>query len=160
MELKLTNGHVTIIDDDDFEKVSKYRWCANKMGKNKIYACRSIYVEKGKTKVISLHRFILGVEDSQLQIDHINGDSLDNRKENLRVCTGVENRLNRNKTVQNTSGYKGVFKTYNNRWRAQIGWKNKKLYLGSYKTKEEAALAYNKKAVELFGEYANLNVVD
>lgn len=161
MELVLTNGFVTIVDEEDFEKVSKFNWSGILMGGGtKMYACRSIYFSKGKTKLISLHRFILNVTDKHLQVDHINGNSLDNRKENLRICTGVQNRLNRSKTIKSTSGYKGVFKTYKNKWRAQIGWKNKKYYLGSYDTKEEAALIYNMKAIELFGEYANLNVIE
>lgn len=92
------------------------------------------------------------------QVDHINGDGLDNRKSNLRICNGSQNRCNKGKPKNNTSGYKGVtWHTPNKKWVAQIAVNGKHSYIGSFKTKEEAAKAYNKKAKELHGEFARLN---
>ena len=100
-----------------------------------------------------------------MQVDHINGNTLDNRKENLRLCTNQQNAMHRGKTKNNKSGYKGVrymkkkkgmINEHSKPWQAQIYLNQKQIYLGCYKTPEEAARAYDKKAIELFGEYATL----
>lgn len=148
-----------MVDDDDFEKLAAIKWTVLKMKNNCYYAVKCIYVGNNKSTLLSMHRLIMNATDREIQVDHIDGNTLNNQKSNLRLCTGVQNRLNRGKTVQNTSGYKGVFRSGKTRWRAQIGWKGKKLFLGSFETKEEAAQMYNLKAVELFGEFANLNKI-
>jgi hypothetical protein len=92
-------------------------------------------------------------------IDHANGDTLDNRKVNLRICTRADNKRNRGIPSNNTLGYKGVALTKSKkRYMARIGsGRGKHMYLGTYDTIEEAARAYDAKAKELFGEYAYLN---
>lgn len=96
-------------------------------------------------------------------VDHINGDTLDNRKQNLRICTKAEN--NRNRRVNSRLGtvpYKGVYKRKNskiNSYRASVSYQDKTYNLGHYNTPEEAAEVYNNKATELFGEFANLNKI-
>lgn len=155
MIIELSKGQTTLIDDEDFEKVSKYKWYCNNYG----YAVRT---ERTSDKRIVhwLHRFILNCPD-HMEIDHINHNPLDNRKSNLRVCERKENCRNIRTPTHNTSGYKGVSLSQNKkRWRAYICRDNKQIGLGTYNTKEEAALAYNKKAIEIFGEYAKLNVVE
>ena len=90
--------------------------------------------------------------------DHINGDGLDNRKQNLRICTHAENLRNRRLGKNNTSGYKGVsWHKLHKLWYAHISHNKKLMSLGYFKDKEEAAKAYDRKAIELFGEFAKLN---
>ena len=96
-----------------------------------------------------------------MHVDHINGNPLDNRKSNLRICTNAENQRNRGVNKNNTSGYKGVcWAKQNKKWKARIKHNGKLIHLGYYKDKEEAARAYDKKAKELHGEYAYLNFPD
>jgi hypothetical protein len=109
-----------------------------------------------------MHRIVMGVTDPKIFVDHINGNTLDNRKENLRLCNNTENCRNSKKSVNNTSGYKGV--SYvpwsgkwlrNKPWRAYIVVDRKQISLGMYKTKEEAHEAYKQAAVKYHGEFAN-----
>lgn len=107
-----------------------------------------------------LHRVVWYIYygEEPLHIDHINGDKSDNRLSNLRSVTNQQNMFNRTGHEDNTSGYKGVFKTCSGYF-ARVGYNNKPHYVGHYRTKEEAALAYNEKALELHGEFARLNEV-
>jgi len=96
-----------------------------------------------------------------MHVDHINGNPLDNRKSNLRICTHAENSNNTGPRKNNTSGYKGVYwAKRNKRWLAQITHNGKQVYIGHYKDKEEAARAYDAKAKEFQGEFAYLNFPD
>jgi hypothetical protein len=90
-----------------------------------------------------------------MQVDHINGNGLDNRKENLRICSHSENQWNRTKYKNNKSGYKGVFfHSKTGHWEAGIRINGKREYLGVFNTPQEASLAYSRKAIELHGEFA------
>ena len=140
------------------------------LGKNQIDEINNItnlniqYKERKDTGAIqvtkSLHRLILGVEDSKIQVDHINNNPLDNRKENLRLASHSQNQRNKNKTRKNKTGYKGVEYVpkvnKSNPYKMKIQ-KNGKVIQKYFSTAEKAALAYDKAARELFGEYANLN---
>lgn len=155
-------GITTILDDDDYDKFSKYRWYSfMHKGKTKnIYAYRVFQINK-KIYRLALHREIMGIGkgEEKIHIDHINGNSLDNRKINLRRATASQNVQNSTMLKVNTSGYKGV--TYHkgsNMWHAQTHHLKKNFYIGSYKTKEEAAIAYYRKTKELFGEFVNKEV--
>ena len=150
-EIPLTQGKVTIIDDEDFERINQFKWYAHKIN-NAFYARRN----KDKKNSIILHRVIMNVTDPNQTVDHINGDTLDNRKLNLRVCDKAHNNLNRNRINKNNkSGYRGVhFNKRLSKWVAQINIsKSKHKHLGVFNTAEEAARAYDKKAKELFGEF-------
>ena len=155
-EIILTKGKVAFVDDEDYDLVKDYKWRAKESSHTRcFYAIATIPIKD--RPLIQMHRLILGLTDPNIQVDHINGDGLDNRRYNLRACTASENRCNRGKSKNNTSGYKGVcFHKASKRWRAKIRLKNKFTYLGDFHTPEEAYAAYCKAALELHGEFANL----
>lgn len=138
------------MDDEDFDLVNQYAWygCA----RQNIQYARTNILKNGRRSTIDMHRLILpGVK----MVDHINRNGLDNQRKNLRSATRSQNRANSITPVNNTSGYKGVVAMPSGRWKAQITGDS----LGTYATKEEAALAYNGAARERYGEFAYLNVL-
>jgi hypothetical protein len=150
--IKLTQDKETIVDDEDYEHLNQWKWHYH----SRNYAKRT--VKKTKSKIY-LHRLIMKAEINQ-KIDHINGNGLDNRKENLRIVNQSQNGQNRDKQINNTSGYKGVtWHKQCNKWLAQINHKGKHYSLGLFETKEAAAKAYNEAALTYFGEYARINHV-
>lgn len=155
--IELTQSKTTIIDIEDLPRVLKHSWHAFKT-KNSFYAMSRFNVN-GKQKNVLLHRFLLNVTDRKI-IDHKSG-TLDNRKCNLRICNHSQNAMNMiSKT--GSSKYKGVhWNKLAKKWVAYIMLDSKKIHLGYFdKDKEnEAGKAYNKKAIELFGEFAKLNII-
>lgn len=153
-------GNVILLDSEDYETYKNVALTiTGAIGNRYVVIAKRL---NRKRKNVSLHRDIMGVTDKSLVVDHINGDTFDNRRVNLRVCTHSENMRNRVKSSNNTSGYKGVSfvkaKAHYKPWRAFITDTNKKkIHLGYYATKEEAAEAYNARAVIYHGEFANLN---
>jgi hypothetical protein len=155
IEIQLTQGKVSIIDEADFELVNKFKWHARRQ-KDCFYA-----EARYKNTTISMHRYILGLKDKGTVVDHKDGDGLNNQRSNLRPCTHGQNMANRRASKNKSSQFLGV--TWNkrkSRWRVFIQKDNKPLFLGQFKDEHEAALAYNHKAVELHGEFANLNKLD
>lgn len=158
-EIPLTQGKVALVDAEDYEYSNQFKWYAMKHG-NTYYAVRHIKKEDGKQTLICMHRVIMKTSKG-MDTDHINGDGWDNRRDNLRICTRSQNKMNGNIHKDNTSGYKGVFwQKRDKKWMAQIQIDGKLKYLGLFITKEEAALAYNEAAKELFGEFARLNNIN
>lgn len=151
--------HHLLVDDEDFEKVNKYKWHIDK-SRNKIYATTAIYNNKVLTNV-RVYRIILG--DSYKLIDHKDGNGLNNQKSNLRPCTHAQNMYNSGPKSNNTSGYKGVYYSKTRRgtkkYIAQIGINGKMKFIGCFYNPVDAAIAYNRVASELHGEFANLNLV-
>lgn len=139
------------VDDDAPNIVFSARWCVSKKGRN-FYVVNS---RSGKY----LHDFLITKANGQ-RIDHIDGNTLNNKKDNLRACSHSENIRNAGKKKNNTSGFKGVFahKT-SGRWFAQLKYNYKSIKLGYYDTKEEAARAYNAGAIKYYGAFASLNEV-
>lgn len=144
--IKLTNGKETIVDDDDFEFLSQWRWSYTKG-----YAFRK---DKDR-KTIYIHR-VINKTPNNLITDHVNRNKLDNRKSNLRTATFGQNNLN--SVRRNKSGYRGVI-SHQGKWMATIKSNCKFKYLGIFNNKEEAALAYNQAAIKHFGKLANLNIL-
>lgn len=150
--ITLTQGKVALVDDEDFERINQFKWYYGEG-----YAIREIQTGVGRKarKTIRMHRMVTDTPEG-MEVDHINHDKLDNRKTNLRVCNRLANGKNKMMSKRNKSGYKGVHARYG-RWVAVIRFNWKLYHLGVFDTPEEAARAYNKAAVEYFGEYAYLN---
>lgn len=146
--ITLTKGKVAMVDDEDFEMLSQWKWC---FGDG--YAARSIRVGLNQ-KHVKMHRVIANTPKG-MHTDHINGDGLDNRKENLRICTNAENLRNQGKQSNNTSGFKRVgWDKRNRKWAAYIRLNYKKIHLGLFPTPELAHAAYCEAAIKYHGEFA------
>jgi hypothetical protein len=136
--IPLTQGKFALIDQDDFERVSKFKWYYNGYEQNKGYARRNIRVSKTRRTALLLHREILGITDSSIIIDHINGDRLDNRKVNLRIANALINAQN-SSVRKHSSIYIGVgFYKKLKKWRSRITVNKKLINIGLYETQEEA----------------------
>ena len=146
-------GNDVILDDEDYELISSYSWHKSGGYKNNIY-----YATTCSGIEIKLHRFIMKCSNNDgITIDHINGNTLDNRKCNLRACDHSGNMKNTRKRYNNISGYKGVsWKSRNNKWVAQIQCDKKKQHIGLFNCPTAAWLAYIKAARLLHGEFARL----
>lgn len=158
-EIQLTQGKVALVDDEDFEYLNQWKWHAL-ISRNTFYAIRHLRIEKKIVKSILMHRFIMNT-DKYLVVDHLNGNTLDNRKYNLRNCTHSENIRNQKLSIKNTSGYKGVSWSINKKkWVVQIQCENKKIFIGYFINSIDAAIAFNEAAIKYHGEFANLNKID
>jgi hypothetical protein len=156
-EIKLTQGYVTLVDDDDFEYLNQFKWHVAIVRNKYIYAIKVIKKD-GKYKRIKLTNFLLNPPDGYV-VDHKDRNTLNNTRENLRICLPKENGRNISKTLKNTTSiYKGVvYHKGNKSWEARIKIDGKRIYLGNFKNEEDAAMAYDKKAIELHKEFASLN---
>lgn len=153
MELLLTKGYVAMVDDDDNKAPWRFKWTAD-VRKDIVYAYRQI---NNCTKKVYLHRFLL---NTKLDVDHIDGNGLNNRRSNLRAATVAQNIANSRLCSTNTSGYKGVcWHKDAQKWVAGMHINNKRIYLGLFNNKEEAARAYDTAVVKHFGEYALTNAM-
>lgn len=156
---KFAGKYFAMVDDEMFDFLNKWNWTAQPHGQT-AYAVRNITTKDGNRKSIRMHRFVAGISDSKIEIDHIDGNGLNNQKCNLRQANRIQNNRNTKSRIGSTSKYLGVsLKRGNNnkKWVAQINFENKKHHLGYFKDEIEAAKAYDKKAKELFGEFSNLN---
>jgi hypothetical protein len=159
MEIDLGNGHVAIIDDEDADLLTGFKWYGMKTKEGKVYPAGWKHIPPGRF-FVHLHRLIANAQPGEL-IDHIDRNPLNCRRSNLRRATHQQNACNKN-PLRNpgASRYKGVFfcrKT--GRFRAWVTLNRKRIYLGYFAKEEDAARAYNAKAAELFGKFAYLNPV-
>jgi hypothetical protein len=149
-----------IIDTEDYDKIKNYCWCvAYDKNLNDFYVVSAIYKNKKRIN-LKIYRLILNINNTQIQVDHKYHNTLDNRKQNLRICTGAQNSMNRKISKNNTLGYIGIKQRKDcNRWESNISINNKKLYLGLFKNKLCAVCAYNNAALKYHGEFAYLNKI-
>jgi|SRR5271157_1721466 len=157
-EIELSQGYVALVDDEDFESVSEFGWSAH-VHLRKDDSIRSVYAVRQVTphKSQRMHRFILGVEDSAVKVDHKDHNGLNNQRYNLRT-TKTQNNQNARIRPDNTSGFKGVYWNKDKKlWQAQILVAGKRKCLGRFIDPLEAACAYDMAAVKYFGEFACCN---
>jgi hypothetical protein len=158
--IQLTNGYQALVDEEDYPYLSQFNWYKCRDG----YAIRAEYLGKQengkyKQKVVFMHHEILPRIKGRYT-DHINRNTLDNRRGNLRYCTPRENNHNKSKQINNTSGFIGVtyaLKGHGKPWKSYIYYENKRHHLGQFDTKEEAAYVRDQAALQLHGEFAHTN---
>jgi len=152
--IDLGNNKFTKVDDEDYERLKKYKW---------YYQNTYVYRINKKKEMVLMHREIMGLSKGDgLEVDHINTDDednkLNNQKENLRICTRTENGKNRKRNKNNTSGYKGVYWDKSvTKWTTIICNNGKLIYLGLFENIIDAAKVYDEWAIKLYGEYAKTN---
>jgi len=148
-KIKITQGKYALVDDKDFEMLSRHNWHFHTTG----------YARTSTPKKCYMHRMILRA-DSSKQCDHINGNRLDNRRSNLRLCAERENHFNLRIRVDNQSGYRGVsFDKRRKKWLVQITVSGVHKHIGRFKDKMEAVRNYNLFAKDLYGDFSGLNEV-
>lgn len=155
-QILLTQGKFALVDDEDYERLNQHKWCAYK-SRGLWYAMSNIKIE-GKYRHIKMHRFILDIQlGDKREVDHINHNTLDNRRSNIRICSHSENLKNRVKG-RGTSSFLGVHKEKNKKkWRSLINVEGRDLHLGYFIFEELAALAYDFAAMKYHREFASFN---
>ena len=150
---------VAIVDDEDYAKVNQYKWCVTRNSHHRTHYAMSRSLGCWKSPM-KMHRLIMGCTDSKQQIDHINGNGLDNRKCNLRICTNRQNHWNTRKQRGNyTSQFIGVsWDKRRSKWEAYICPNNKKRSLGFYSSEIIAASVRDKAVKKIAGSFAKLNL--
>jgi hypothetical protein len=158
MEILLTQGQIAVVDEEDYERVNAFKWCASWNPRTKSFYALRAFRENGKRKTVFMHRYILNPPTNVL-IDHVkSGNTLDNRKDNLRKANHTQNCRNSRKPSNNKTGYKGVsFALHKKKFKSCISVKGKTINLGYYDTAIEAAKVYDNAAVGYYGEFALTN---
>lgn len=153
--ISLTQGFVALVDDTDYDRVSAYKWCVTKT-KSNLYGIRKVRTPDGRTTSQLLHRFVMGVTDRRIYVDHVDHNGLNCQRQNLRRCVPGENSANVRKS-RGKSKYRGVsWATDRGMWRASIRIE-KNIHLGYFADEVEAAHAYDDAARIRFGVMANCN---
>jgi len=157
-EIPLTQGKFALVDDVDYEWLNQWKWYAHKGG-NTFYALRKAYHNDLRV-TIRMHREILGLgRGDPREGDHCNHNGLHNWQDNLRICTRSQNQHNGSPRKNCSSSFKGVnWHKDTHKWQVQITNNGKQKYLGCFTSEVEAAKAYDRKAMELFGEFAHINL--
>ncbi len=158
--IPLTHGFEAFVDDSDYDRVSQYKWRAQvDRRRNHVYAVRKTHGPHSSRRTLYLHREILGVTDPEVKVDHHNGDTLDNRRVNLRKCVSGENNGNSRKRRDGLSSkYKGVcWHKRDKKFQASIRVHRRTIYLGMFAEEAQAAQAYDAAARAFFGEFAQCN---
>ena len=162
-EIQLTQGYKALVDDEDYERVSQFKWLAVKNKRKntvQVYAMTTVWIPKWKKSIaLFLHHFILSYNPKGLQVDHIDRNTLNNQKQNLRHCTNTENNYNKPKG-NFKNNYKGVhYYAERNKFRVNINVNKKYIFIGYFDDEIEAAKAYNEAAIKYHGEFACLNII-
>lgn len=159
-QIPLTQGKFALVDDEDYDFLMQWKWHINKGG----YAVRIKHLKKTNNycerKAFYMHREIMKTPDG-LYTDHINGSGIDNRKENLRVCSNRENSYNSSSHKGTSSKFKGVsWYKRDKKWQVQISLNGKQTLVGRFFSEEDAARAYNSMALKFYGTFARLNKIE
>lgn len=155
-EIQLTRGYVALVDDEDYEWLSEYRWYPSK-SPTTVYAVTNIQHGTNDWRTMSMHRLILGAKKGDL-VDHRDRNGLNNQRDNIRVTSRQVNNINTRVRKDNTSGYRGVsFAKRMNKWSANIQHDGRQRCLGYFDHAEDAAKAYDAAALTLRGPHAQLN---
>lgn len=154
--ITLANGKVALVDDKDFDRLNRAKWNEYKNASGIHYARRALGGPPPRHTEY-MHRVVLNAP-AGMEVDHINGNGLDNRRANLRLCTHAENGKNKGKSRNSTSKYLGVsWRNDRQCWRAQICSKGRKTSFGSFQDEKEAAKCRDAHALAIFGKFARLN---
>lgn len=157
-QIQLTRGYFSIVDAADYDWLTQWKWHANDSKGRLVYAERNGGVTDRERKII-MHRVITNAPKG-MEVDHRDGDGLNNRRSNLRLCTHSENMKNKSKVCNTSSQYKGVYwSRHANKWKATITLNKTAIHLGYYDKEHDACLAYNLAAVQYFGPFAKINLV-
>jgi hypothetical protein len=154
-EVLLSNGMAALIDDADLHLIDGLTWCAANTKTKNSDRWYAMAWNKGRGGSVYMHRLVMGAEKGQY-VDHIDGNSLNNYRANLRFCTLAQNNGNA-RWATGSSGFRGVHATRSGKWSARIAVMSREIRLGTFKRPEDAAMAYDKAALEYFGEFATLN---
>lgn len=158
-EISLTKGYVTLVDESDYDQLIKRKWYASESGSSEknVYAVSNGVRADGSTFNLRMHRLLLDPPKG-LVVDHINGNTLDNRRANLRICTHRQNLSNTGPRRRGSSRYKGVcWNRSIEKWTASICLHGVNQHLGHFANERDAAMAYNKAAVREHGSFGYLN---
>lgn len=151
--IPLTKGYEAIVDDEDYEFLMQWKWTAVIDRSGRVYATRHARKHEGNSSSRRMHRVICATRDG-METDHKNGNTLDNRRDNLREATRIQNMRNRALHKNNTSGHKGVgWHSKIGKWQARISVNKRRINLGFFIEKEDAAAAYMSRAAIEFGEF-------
>lgn len=156
--ITLSQNKVALVDDEDYEFLNQWKWYAHLQDGN-YYALRNLPTDPitKKRETARMHRIILDAPADK-EVDHWDHNTLNNQRYNLRLATGKQNQHNKTKQSNNTSGYTGVsWNKQSNKWKAYIFFNKKQIHIGVFDNVVQAARAYDQKAIEIFGEFANLN---
>jgi len=163
-EIKLTRGYVAMVDDEDYDELAKFRWTSSVLSNN-IYAFRTSNrnINSSMPIHIQMHRQIMGLTNPKVEVDHIDGNGLNNQKNNLRPCTRSENAYNCSSFINSSSKYVGVSYARHGkrirRWLANIKKDGVPVRIGCYLTEDEAALARDMFVLDNKMEFAKLNIL-
>ncbi len=157
-EIQLNHKKVALVDDEDYEYLNQWKWFAKKC-KCTWYPIRMLLLNNGKRKAFPMHKEIMSPPKG-METDHKDHNGLNCQKDNMRNCTRQQNTQNQRKQPNRSSKYKGVcWHKFHNKWSCRITLNGKTKHLGYFKFEIKAALAYNKAAKGLFGEFACLNII-
>jgi hypothetical protein len=149
-------GETILVDDADLALVQSWKWHIHRTGLKRYARGYPGGIRRSEARLTYMHRMLLSADRGD-EVDHRDGNGLNNERGNLRLCTRAQNNANRSTVMSVTSQFKGVhFEAWSGKWRAEIQHERRRFKLGRFATEEEALAAYMAKAKEFFGEFARM----